>query len=356
MKVALVVHHVRPTGGQDRYALELARRLVTSCALDIVTIRAEGDLPRAARVRTVRVPDRPLLLTAPLFQRATRRLLSGATYDVVHTVGGALPGASVITAQFCHAAWQTVNRRASTYELLVTQQAIRHERSAYRHPALRAVIAVSRGTADDVEHHYGPLAVPVTVIPNAVDAARFAPLPEGRPGYERPVLLLVGAYARKGLDTAIRALARMRTPADLVAVGDGDRGHYVRLARELGVAERVRLQPRTPDVARWFAMADVFVFPTRYEPFGMVVAEALASGLPVVTSAAAGAAELVREGESGHVIADPEDAEGFAAALDGILGDGSRREAMARAARHAVRHLTWDMVAERTLDVYRSAV
>jgi glycosyltransferase involved in cell wall biosynthesis len=150
----------------------------------------------------------------------------------------------------------------------------------------------------------------------------------------------------------------MRTqPAPvLLAVGDGDRSSYARLATSLGVGDRVRLEPPTPDVARWFAEADAFVFPTRYEPFGMVIAEAMASGLPVVTSAAAGAADLIREGESGHIIGDPENADAFAAALDGVLSNESRRQAMGRSARAAVQQLTWDMVAERTLDVYRSAV
>ena len=358
MKAALVVHHVRPTGGQDRYALELARRLAGAVDLDIVTIRAEGGLPSNVRVLTVRVPDRPLLVTAPLFRRAARRTLALTRYDVVHTIGGALPGASVITAQFCHAAWRAVNRSASAYERLVTRQAIRHERSAYRDPALHALIAVSRHTADEIQEHYGPLAVPITVIPNAVDAERFAPRPEAPADRTGRVLLFVGAYARKGLDTAIRALARMRTqPAPvLLAVGDGDRSSYARLATSLGVGDRVRLEPPTPDVARWFAEADAFVFPTRYEPFGMVIAEAMASGLPVVTSAAAGAADLIREGESGHIVGDPENADAFAAALDGVLSNESRRQAMGRSARAAVQQLTWDMVAERTLDVYRSAV
>ncbi len=355
MKVALVVHHVRPTGGQDRYALELARRLAGACDLDVVTIRAEGDLPSGVRVLTLRVPDRPLLVTAPLFQGAARRALAGVRYDVVHTIGGAYPGASVITAQFCHAAWREVNRSASLYERLVGGQAVAHERAAYRHPALRAVLAVSTRTAEEIRRHYGPLTAPVTVIPNAVDAVRFAPREGARPAREGPLLLFVGAYARKGLDTAIRALARLSTrTATLTAVGDGPTAPYKKLAERLGIAGRVRLEPRAPGVERWFADADAFVFPTRYEPFGMVIAEAMASGLPVVTSAAAGASELIKDGVSGLVVADAEDDAAFAAALDRVIEDPARRAAMGRAAREAVLGLTWDMVAERTLAAYRS--
>jgi glycosyltransferase involved in cell wall biosynthesis len=87
-----------------------------------------------------------------------------------------------------------------------------------------------------------------------------------------------------------------------------------------------------------------------------VIAEALASGVPVVTTSRAGAAELIRTGESGFVLEDPDDAGGFAAALDRVVGaDDAARTRMAEAARAAVRGLTWDMVAERTLEVYRAA-
>ncbi len=350
----MAIHHARSTGGQDRYALELARRLAERCELSVVAFSVEGALPPGVTVRWVLGPARPLLLAAPLFRRRAAKLLRGRRYDLVHAVGGALPGAHVITAQFCHAEWRRVQRSATLYQRLVTAQAVRHEREAYRHHALRAVIAVSHRTAEEIKRHYGPLSVPVTVIPNAVDAGTFKPSLPRAPRGARARLLFVGAFARKGLDTAIRALALMREPAELLAVGDGSRDRYLTLARELRVADRVRFEHPRPDIQTRLASADAFVFPTRYEPFGMVIAEALASGVPVVTSAVAGAAELIRDGESGVAIPDPEDAGAFAAALDAVVGDEPRRREMAYQARMAIEGLTWDMVAERTLEVYRS--
>ncbi|HXY69990.1 MAG TPA: glycosyltransferase family 4 protein [Gemmatimonadales bacterium] len=353
MRVALAIHRVRPGGGQDRYALELARRLAASCELDLIALRVEGDLPPGVGVKRVSAPLRPMLLTAPLFRSGARSLARAGRYDLVHTVGGALPGANVVTAQFCAAEWRRLNTDADWYQRLVMAQAVRDERAAYRDPALAAVIAVSRRTAGEVERHYGPLSAPVYVIPNAVDLDAFAPRAAApRP---RPRLLFVGAFERKGLDVAIRALARLEHDAELLAVGGGDVPRYRALAASLGVAGRVTLQPPRSDIAAVFADADVFVFPTRYEPFGMVIAEALASGLPVVTSARAGAADLIRDGESGWIVTDPEDAAGFAAAVDRVLEDDAARAAMARAARAAVKGLTWDSVAAQTLDVYRSA-
>jgi len=355
MRVALAIHHVRPAGGQDRYALELARRLAARCELDIIAISAEGDLPPTVTVRAVSAPSRPFLLAAPLFRWNAARILRSGRYDLVHGTGGATPGASVVTAHFCAAEWRRTDRAAGVYQRLVSAQAVRDERRTYCHPALRAVIAVSRRTADDIARHYGPLRAPTFVIPNGVDQTRFAP--SGRPRAPgRPRLLFVGAYGRKGLDTAIRALALMRRDAELIAVGDGDRARYLALAAALGVGGRVRLEPWRERIEDVYTAADVFVLPTRYEPFGMVIAEALASGLPVVTSAAAGAADLVRQGVAGAVVADPEDAAAFAVALDRLAGDEGLRSATGRAARECVRDLTWDAVAARTWEVYESVV
>ena len=353
MKVALALHRVRPTGGQDRYALELARRLAAPAALDLITIGAEGDLPPGVGVKLVRAPLRPMLVTAPLFRRGAAAIARAGGYDVVHSVGGALPGASVITAQFCAAEWRRLSPRSGWYQRLVSAQAVRDEQAAYAHPSLAAVIAVSRRTAEEIKRHYGPLTVPVYVVPNGVDLAAFAPPAEPHVIRGRRRLLFVGAFERKGLDVAIRALARLRNDAELRAVGSGDAPFHRRLAASLGVADRVTIEPPQADIAKAFAAADVFLFPTRYEPFGMVIAEALASGVPVVTSGRAGAADLIRDGASGFVVGDPEDAAAFAAAVDRILDDPAGWPAMAHAARHAVQSLTWDSVAAQTLEVYR---
>lgn len=358
MRVLLAVHRVRPTGGQDRYVLELARRLIEHWQVHIVATEVEGDLPAAVRVHLLKTPARPLLLAAPAFRAAAAPFLNCEVFDVVHALGGALPGAGVVTAPFCHAAWREAGAPRGPYQRLVTRQAIRDERRAYGHRNLRAVIAVSRRTAVELERCYGPLRAPVTVIPNGVDLDAFAPPAEPRrrlPG-TRARLLLVGALERKGLATAIEALAAMRTDAELLAVGSGRASAFLRQAARLGVADRVRLELPRADIADVMRASDLLVFPTRYEPFGMVIAEAMACGVPVVTSAVAGAAELIRDGVSGRVIADPHDARAFAAAMDALLADEDARAAMGRAARRAVEDLAWERIAERTLDVYRSVV
>jgi glycosyltransferase involved in cell wall biosynthesis len=106
------------------------------------------------------------------------------------------------------------------------------------------------------------------------------------------------------------------------------------------------------DVVPYFAAADAFVFPTRYEPFGMVITEAMAAALPVVTTASAGASEVITPGVDGLVLQDPDDADALALALDDLLADPARRAAMGAAAREAAKRVDWDYVAAETLKVY----
>ena len=127
-------------------------------------------------------------------------------------------------------------------------------------------------------------------------------------------LLFAGSgFERKGLDVALRALRALGESAALVVVGRGDPDRYLALARELGVGDRVVWLGVRSDIERWYAAADVLVLPTRYEPFGNVHLEALASGLPVVTSRLAGGAEVV-DARCGAVV-DPRAPEEVASAV-----------------------------------------
>jgi glycosyltransferase involved in cell wall biosynthesis len=124
------------------------------------------------------------------------------------------------------------------------------------------------------------------------------------------------------------------------------------LAEKLGVQNRVRLVLPVPDIERYFRAADVFFFPTRYEPFGMVIAEAWAAGLPVVTTETAGALEWASAGEDVLTVADAADAAAFAAAAERILNDSRTARRLAERGRALAQQLTWDRVIRETEAVY----
>jgi UDP-glucose:(heptosyl)LPS alpha-1,3-glucosyltransferase len=195
---------------------------------------------------------------------------------------------------------------------------------------------------------------------NGVDLARFAP----RRGAERkrvraelgappdaPVWLLVGSELhRKGLDTALRALATGGPPEAQLWVCGRDRPEpWLREAERLGVAARVRFAPPRSDVELLYAGADALLLPTRYDAFANVCLEAAASGLPVVTSGANGAADLLRE--AALVVEDPEDAAGFAKALD-ALADPALRTRLGAAGRACAEARSWERHAAELRELY----
>jgi UDP-glucose:(heptosyl)LPS alpha-1,3-glucosyltransferase len=112
-------------------------------------------------------------------------------------------------------------------------------------------------------------------------------------------------------------------------------------------------RPSSKHIERFFAAADLFVFPTLYEPYGMVISEAMASGIPVITSRAAGAAELIEHGETGWLTADPWDPDQIAVGLRALAADPGLRQRMGAAARSKIEAYTWDRAAEQTMAVYR---
>lgn len=375
MRIALVAHHARATGGQDRYLLELARHLAPRHEVHVVAVRAEGLEGTSVTVHELGLPDRPVLALEPRFARRAAAAVHGQRFDIVHGVGGSLPGASVITAQYVHAAWHDARRRYHVkedslldgwYHALVRAQAVAYDRRAYGHPALKAVIAVSRTTAAELTRHYGVAADRITVVHNGADPALFDPAryPWARAELRRElklapdalVALLVGTYARKGLETAIHAVARASDTLHLVVAGAGDAAQARAWARAARLENRLHLLGPRSDVGHLYAASDLFVLPTRYEPFGMVIAEAMAAQLPVVVSGASGAAELITPGVSGCVVERADDVAGFAAQIKALILDPAKRSAMGRAARQAALAVDWPHVAEQTEAVYRAAL
>ncbi|HEY3099271.1 MAG TPA: glycosyltransferase family 4 protein [Methylomirabilota bacterium] len=223
------------------------------------------------------------------------------------------------------------------------------------------IVAISRRGADDIARHYAVPPPRLSVVYNGVDLERFHPAGRARhrdaaraeagvPATAYAVLFAGSGFERKGLSTAIRALAHLGDGgARLLILGRGDAAPYRRLADERGVAGRVVWLGARPDIERWYAAADVLVLPTRYEPFGNVHLEALASGLPVVTSAVAGGAEVVDD-RSGAVVA-PDDAAGFAAALEKLRGRNAAE--LRDAARAAAEPFTFARQVQALEEVYR---
>jgi UDP-glucose:(heptosyl)LPS alpha-1,3-glucosyltransferase len=223
------------------------------------------------------------------------------------------------------------------------------EQRLFASPALRAVICNSKMVRDEIGERFGLAESALHVIYNAVDSDVFSPkLKEHREAVRAKlgvadtatVFLLVGSgYVRKGVARAIAALARLPGDTYLFVVGrDKARGWYKRLAQEQGVAHRVALLGPQEDPRPFFGAADAFVLPTLYDPCPNAVLEAMACGLPVVTSNKCGAAELILEHDAGFVC-PARDVDSLAWHMM-TLTDASARATLGARAREAVLPLT----------------
>ncbi|HVJ79934.1 MAG TPA: glycosyltransferase family 4 protein, partial [Planctomycetia bacterium] len=173
-----------------------------------------------------------------------------------------------------------------------------------------------------------------------------------------PILLLIAHNFRlKGLDTLLAAAALERRAGrrwGVVVAGAGEIARYVARAKRLGIADSVLFLGDRPDPRPVYRAADVYVQPTYYDPCSLVVLEALACGLPVVTSKFNGAGELLEPGREGFVVADPGDAARLAATL-APLADAAVRGRMGEAARALAERNSFERNCQALVQLYATA-
>ena len=258
----------------------------------------------------------------------------------------------------CHRAWLAARGRHG--RPLYNAVVLAIERRLFR--TTPRIVAIARAGKAEIESLYDVPPRRVDVVYNGVDLVRFHPAScarvrvsaraEARVPAGASALLFVGSgFERKGLGTALEALARIRADARLIVVGRGNVDAYQAQARRLGIEERVIWLGARPDVERWYGAADVVVLPTTYEPFGNVHLEALASGVPIVTTSAAGGAEIVND-TCGAVVT-PGDPRALAEAVE-RLGARSRNDLLA-SCRAAAEPFTYAAQVAGFHAVYRAA-
>jgi len=304
------------------------------------------------------------------FARAVRAALARDRPEIVQT-HERIPGCDIFRAgDGVHRAWLAERVRSGERAARLAIAANPHHRyllsaeaKVFAEPSLKAVICISEMVRDDVRRYFAVPEAKLHVIYNAVDPREFGPgvrhhraATRARLGLEdqHVAFLLVGSgYARKGVPVALRALARLSPRARLVVVGrDKNPARYEMLARREGVRQRVVFAGPQQDPRPYLGAADAFVLPTLYDPLGNAVLEALACGLPVVTSRRCGAGELVAARDAG-TLCDATDAGALAAELERLLDPVVRARTAARAPA-AVAGLTPEAMTSRLLALYGS--
>ena len=205
----------------------------------------------------------------------------------------------------------------------------------------------------------------VLFLPNGVDVALFEPKPSDHPTIrpsDHPTILCVARIDRQKNQMAlVEALARDPRLA-VRLVGPATEPDYLEALRtraaELGAADRLSvagaLPPGSPELAAEYRAADVFALPSRHEPFGIVVLEAWAAGLPVVASNVGGLGRLCAAHPGAALVFDPADPSALSAALSRVLADPALAASLAAAGRAAARDYDWTALAARLSDFYET--
>jgi UDP-glucose:(heptosyl)LPS alpha-1,3-glucosyltransferase len=236
------------------------------------------------------------------------------------------------------------------------------EKRMFASPWLSAVICNSRMVRDEIRRRFGVAESKLHVIYNAVDSDLYAPAgAEGRAAARQRLGLaadatlfaMVGSgFARKGAAMAIRALTALPPSTHLVIVGaDKHLTRYAQLARSLDLRGRVNIAGPQVDVKPYYAAADAFVLPTIYDPCPNAALEAMACGLPIVTSDQCGAAELAREHDAGF-ICDARDIDTLRRHMR-MLEDPAIRERMGANARAAALPLSSSAMTLKLVLLYK---
>jgi UDP-glucose:(heptosyl)LPS alpha-1,3-glucosyltransferase len=236
------------------------------------------------------------------------------------------------------------------------------EREMFASPRLKTVIANSQMVADEVVRHFNFAREKIHLVPNGIDLARFHPDARARfrTGTRRqlgtdercPVALFVGSgFKRKGLDASIAALAKSGAGAELWVIGHDRRpSAYRRLAERSGV--NLRLVGPVNDPLPYYASADILLLPSIYDPFPSTAIEALACGLPVVTSTSCGAKEAVAKLDA-SLVRDAYDVAGLADAATRALALAGDSQTVDRA-RAIANDYDMDAMIDRLLRLYAS--
>jgi glycosyltransferase involved in cell wall biosynthesis len=305
--------------------------------------------------------------------RKLRRLMRSERFDVVHFLDVRFAWAfhGDCLASLFESFWQRLHAKGNmpyyhsllnlawryTYFVLINWTL---QRWAVSHP--RMLIAASQAARDEFIQHYAVTPERVIVVPLGIDTQRFQPTDSSdlrrTLGLEgKRVILYVGfTTPRKGLEYLGEALQELDADCRLVIVGKWEVGYRDKFYRSLAPTTRERILETgyVPDeeLPLYYSLADVFVFPSLLEGFGLPVAEAMACGTPVIAANASSLPEVV--GDAGLLV-PAMDSAALAGALRQLLGNDELRRTLRARGMHRARSIfSQEGMAARTLDVYRN--
>ena len=383
--IAIVSPFIDKRHGTERRIAEWVSRLPPEYDIHIYSQRVEDlDLTRMRWHRIPRIPGPHLInflwwFLANHLWRWWDGRFRGLRHDIVYTAGTNCLNADLVSVHIVFAEffrqvepelklsghplrfWPRLLHRRLYYWLIIFL-----ERRIYSNMNT-GLILIARKTAADLKRFYRrDDALPVVYI--GLDHQIFSMESRLRSraqvreklglGDDKFVLLLVGNdWKKKGLVPLIESLALLRDlPLVLLVAGKDDSVPFEARIRQLGLQGRVAFLPSRSDVQWYYAAADAYVGPSLEDTFAQPPAEAMACGLPVITSATNGTAEIMTDGVDGLIIQDPADVAGLASRVRTLYDDPVLRQRLGEQASRTAQAYTWDRNGEQIRAIFAEAL
>lgn len=374
MNICIVTHKLLKGDGQARVNYEIVKEVLNRN--HIVTVLASYVAPELLsmpNLNWIKVPIKgwpTQLLKNQIFALISTVLLfiHRRKFDLVMVNGFITWAKSDVNAvHFVHSSW--LKSRAHPfrlrkngfgyYQLLFTYINSIFEKVAFSRS--KQLVPVSEKVKTEIQQFANHSNL--RVIMNGVDTREFYPdqsISRGQLGLPEKVTLALFAgdikSSRKNLDSVLKAMVNIKD-LHLAVAGSTNGSPYIKLAEQLGLKDRVQFLGFRKDMANLMRAVDFFVFPSRYEACTLVVIEALASGLPVITTYQSGVSELITSDlTAGIVLADPEDVDGLGQAMKQLSEHPELRQHMGSNARKVSEKQRWEKVAGEYITLFEERV
>ena len=365
LRIALIRQKFRFDGGGERIVSHISD-ILSSHGHDVSLIARQWEGTNSS-VLKCNPPKWTRVQRESLFAKQAITISEQENFDLVQS-HERIPGCQVYRAgDGVHRCWlEERSRKMSGWRrwLLFRNHYHRYmlaaEKSMYEDSRLKCVICNAQMVADEIQKQFAINPAKLHVIYNGVDTTRFHPklkkyrtrvCNELQISPEQSIGLFVGSgWERKGLTQAIRGL-QASPELSLIVLGRDKAQHaFEKLAAKLGVQKQIHFAGVQSDVASYYGAADFFVLPTLYDPFPNSILEAMASGLPILTTTKCGAAEMITNGENGYIL-DSLDDTGW----QNVMQKCSNREqcrSMGLQARSKVEPFTYDAMQQKLTALY----
>lgn len=337
LRIAVVRQRYTPHGGAERFVQNMLETLheYSNIEITVVTRKWNGDIKNGFKVIECNPFYLGRLWRDWSFYRAVCNTLKGHQFDIIQSHERILCTDIYRAGEGVHREWLYQRRRIRpwwkniwTTVSLYHRFILRQEKRVFENQGLTSIIANSETTKGEIEKHFPNMSARIVVIPNAVDQKRFRPqlslqhreavrtalgIPE-----TMTVSIFVGSgYERKGVGQLLDIYSHLSEAHHLIIVGkERHIAQFKKIAKSYGTEKRVHFMGPQQDVRPYLGAADLFVFPSLYDPLPNSALEAAAAGLPVLASKTTGAADLTSA--MGISALDPLDINGWVATINGI--------------------------------------